>query len=153
MKLTQDGHSVAVLSGDLSVEQRLAVLDRFRAGLEKVLITTNVLSRGIDVEQVTIVVNFDLPMDQAGEADCETYLHRIGRTGRFGKRKNERKTNSKQRFFTNFSSIFPGKCGIAINLVDSERSMAICRTIEQHFEKKIYLLDAEDSDEIEKIGS
>lgn len=83
-KLTKDGHSVAVLSGELTVEQRLAVLDRFRAGLEKVLITTNVLSRGIDVEQVTIVVNFDLPVDQSGEADCETYLHRIGRTGRFG---------------------------------------------------------------------
>lgn len=92
--------------GELSVEQRLAVLDRFRAGLEKVLITTNVLSRGefdvqifsfhkcinhvlvcagIDIEQVTIVVNFDLPVDTSGEADCETYLHRIGRTGRFGK--------------------------------------------------------------------
>ena len=39
---------------------------------------------GIDVEQVTIVVNFDLPMDAKGNADCETYLHRIGRTGRFG---------------------------------------------------------------------
>ncbi|GBP97278.1 DEAD-box helicase Dbp80 [Eumeta japonica] len=45
-KLSSDGHSVAVLSGDLTVEQRLTVLDRFRMGLEKVLITTNVLSRG-----------------------------------------------------------------------------------------------------------
>ncbi|XP_055629576.1 DEAD-box helicase Dbp80 [Toxorhynchites rutilus septentrionalis] len=128
-KMSTDDHSVAVISGDLTVEQRLAVLDRFRAGLEKVLITTNVLSRGIDVEQVTIVVNFDLPMDQHGRADCETYLHRIGRTGRFGKN------------------------GIAINLVDSDRSMQICRTIENHFQKKIQLLDAENSDEIEKIGS
>ncbi|EDS39992.1 DEAD-box helicase Dbp80 [Culex quinquefasciatus] len=128
-KMSQDGHSVAVLSGDLTVEQRLMVLDRFRAGMEKVLITTNVLSRGIDVEQVTIVVNFDLPTDQQGRADCETYLHRIGRTGRFGKN------------------------GIAINLVDSDRSMAICRAIESHFKKRIHLLDAENSDEIEKIGS
>ncbi|XP_053687392.1 DEAD-box helicase Dbp80 [Sabethes cyaneus] len=128
-KMSADGHSVAVLSGDLTVEQRLAVLDRFRAGLEKVLITTNVLSRGIDVEQVTIVVNFDLPMDQQGRADCETYLHRIGRTGRFGKN------------------------GIAINLVDSDRSMQLCRSIETHFKKRIQLLDAENSDEIEKIGS
>lgn len=128
-KMSSDGHSVAVLSGDLTVEQRLAVLDRFRAGLEKVLITTNVLSRGIDVEQVTIVVNFDLPMDGNGKADCETYLHRIGRTGRFGKN------------------------GIAINLVDTEKSMNICRTIENHFQKKINLLDAENSDEIEKIGT
>lgn len=84
---------------------------------------------GIDVEQVTIVVNFDLPMDQNGDADCETYLHRIGRTGRFGKN------------------------GIAINLIDNEKSMDICRKIEQHFQKKIQLLDAEDADEIEKINA
>ena len=59
------------------------VLDRFRDGKEKILITTNVMSRGIDVEQVTIVVNYDLPVDLNGRADCETYLHRIGRTGRW----------------------------------------------------------------------
>lgn len=126
-KLSADGHAVAVLSGDLTVEQRLAVLDRFRGGLEKVLITTNVLSRGIDVEQVTIVVNFDLPVDLEGRADCETYLHRIGRTGRFG------------------------KSGLAINLVDSERAMALCQDIEAHFGKKIAQLDAENCDEIEQI--
>lgn len=44
--MTKDGHAVALLSGDLTVEQRIAVLDRFREGKEKVLITTNVLSRG-----------------------------------------------------------------------------------------------------------
>lgn len=44
--MTKDGHAVAVLSGELTVEQRISVLDRFRAGLEKVLITTNVLARG-----------------------------------------------------------------------------------------------------------
>ncbi|XP_058820835.1 DEAD-box helicase Dbp80-like [Topomyia yanbarensis] len=80
--MSQDGHSVAVLSGDLTVEERLAVSDRFQAGLEKLLIIMNVLSRGNDVEQVTIIVNFDLPMDQQGRAECETYLHRIRRTGR-----------------------------------------------------------------------
>ncbi|KAJ8951900.1 hypothetical protein NQ318_019879 [Aromia moschata] len=128
-KMSKDGHAVAVLSGDLTVEQRINVLDRFRQGQEKVLITTNVLSRGIDVEQVTIVVNFDLPVDVHGKADCETYLHRIGRTGRFGKR------------------------GIAINLVDSEQSVAILKTIERHFNKKIHFLNADDSDEIEKIGN
>lgn len=121
--------SVGVLSGDLTVEQRLAVLDRFREGHQKLLITTNVLSRGIDIDQVNVVVNFDLPINQAGEADYETYLHRIGRTGRFGKH------------------------GIAINLVDSEQSMRICQDIERHFGKRIQLLDAENSDEIEKIGT
>ena len=51
-KMRADGHSVALLSGELSVEERIQVLDRFRDGLEKILITTNVLSRGIDIEQV-----------------------------------------------------------------------------------------------------
>jgi hypothetical protein len=46
-----------------------------------------------------------------------------------------------------------GKNGIAINLVDSEKSMQLCKSIEKHFDKKIVLLDAENSDEIEKIGS
>ncbi|XP_070072443.1 DEAD-box helicase Dbp80 isoform X2 [Drosophila takahashii] len=128
-KMTSDGHSVAVLSGDLTVEQRLAVLDRFRSGLEKVLITTNVLSRGIDIEQVTIVVNFDLPVDVRGNADCETYLHRIGRTGRFG------------------------KSGIAINLITDEKSMTVCSDIEKHFKKKIEILNTDSADDIEKIGS
>ena len=62
---------MALLSGELTIDQRILVLDRFRDGLEKILITTNVLSRGIDIEQVTIVVNFDLPVDVNGQADCE----------------------------------------------------------------------------------
>ena len=70
-KMTGEGHAVALLSGELSIDQRVQVLDRFRDGLEKILITTNVLSRGIDIEQVTIVVNFDLPVDVNGEADCK----------------------------------------------------------------------------------
>lgn len=126
-ELKEDGHALSLLSGDLGPDERIMVLDRYRQGLEKILITTNVLSRGIDVEQVTIVVNFDLPMDQNGQADCETYLHRIGRTGRFGKR------------------------GLAINLVDSPKSMAILKEIEKHFGKDIIKLDAEDTEEIEKI--
>ena len=127
-KMRADGHMVALLSGDLTVEQRLNVLNRFREGHAKVLITTNVLSRGIDIEQVTIVVNFDLPVDANNRADCETYLHRIGRTGRFGKN------------------------GLAINLVDSPMSMTVLKEIEQHFSKNIDKLDAEDVDEIEKLN-
>lgn len=50
--MTGEGHSVALLSGELTVEQRLAVLNRFRDAKEKLLITTNVCARGIDVEQV-----------------------------------------------------------------------------------------------------
>lgn len=66
---------------------------------------------GIDVEQVTIVVNYDLPTTTDGQPDFETYLHRIGRTGRFG------------------------KAGIAINFVDSNWSKNVLEQIESHFGK------------------
>uniref|UniRef100_A0A1A9WF90 RNA helicase n=1 Tax=Glossina brevipalpis TaxID=37001 RepID=A0A1A9WF90_9MUSC len=127
-RMTLDGHAVALLSGDLSVDERLEMLDRFRMGLEMVLITTNVLSRGIDVEQVTLVVNFDLPMTTTGEVDCETYLHRIGRAGRFGRN------------------------GIAINLIDCDKAMVHCRAIECHFKRNIKELIVDDTEEIAKIG-
>ncbi|XP_051518806.1 ATP-dependent RNA helicase DDX19A [Myxocyprinus asiaticus] len=128
-QMSKEGHQVALLSGEMVVEQRAAVIERFREGKEKVLITTNVCARGIDVEQVSVVINFDLPLDKDNNPDNETYLHRIGRTGRFGKR------------------------GLAINMVDSQRSMEILKTIERHFNKKILRLDTDDLDEIEKISN
>ncbi|KAJ8016922.1 hypothetical protein DPEC_G00012390 [Dallia pectoralis] len=128
-ELIKEGHVVALLSGEMTVEQRAAVIERFREGKEKVLVTTNVCSRGIDVEQVSVVINFDLPMDKDGNADNETYLHRIGRTGRFGKR------------------------GLAVNMIDSQHSMDILNQIQEHFNKKIYKLDTDDLDEIEKISN
>uniref|UniRef100_A0A8C3UMA0 RNA helicase n=1 Tax=Catharus ustulatus TaxID=91951 RepID=A0A8C3UMA0_CATUS len=85
-KMSQDGHQVAILTAELTVVQRASVIQRFREGKEKVLIATNVCARGIDVQQVTTVVNFGLPVDLDGEPDYETYLHRIGRAGRFGHR-------------------------------------------------------------------
>ncbi|ELK36180.1 ATP-dependent RNA helicase DDX19B [Myotis davidii] len=84
-ELSREGHQVALLSGEMMVEQRAAVIERFREGKEKVLVTTNVCARGIDVEQVSVVINFDLPVDKDGTPDDETYLHWIGHTGRFGK--------------------------------------------------------------------
>lgn len=126
--MAKAGHAVALLSGELEIDQRISIINRFREGKEKVLITTNVLARGIDVEQVTMVVNFDMPVDMNGRPDCETYLHRIGRTGRFG------------------------KSGVAINMVDSQRSMDVLKQIEAHFRRPILKLDAEDIDEIEKLN-
>ncbi|KAG9339262.1 hypothetical protein JZ751_023959 [Albula glossodonta] len=128
-ELSREGHQVALLSGEMMVEQRAAVIDRFRDGKEKVLVTTNVCARGIDVEQVSVVINFDLPVDKDGNPDNETYLHRIGRTGRFGKR------------------------GLAVNMVDSKHSMNILNRIQEHFNKKIERLDTDDLDEIEKIAN
>ena len=55
--LTKEGHAVALLSGELEIDQRINILNRFREGKEKILITTNVLSRGIDVEQVTLLLS------------------------------------------------------------------------------------------------
>lgn len=85
-------------------------------------------------------------MDAKGNADCETYLHRIGRTGRFGKQKSVLITYKN-------NILFAGKNGIAINLVDSDKAMVICRTIENHFKKTIKELNADNSEEIEKIGT
>ena len=61
-KMHAEGYVVALLSGELDVASRAKILKRFRDGKERVLVTTNVCARGIDVEQVTLVVNFDLPM-------------------------------------------------------------------------------------------
>ena len=63
----------------------------FLAGKYRILLTTNLLSRGIDMRKVTLVINFELPLKifedksiKGREVDLETYLHRVGRTGRFG---------------------------------------------------------------------
>jgi len=60
--------------------EREKVMATFRSGSSRVLITTDLLSRGIDVQHVSIVINFDLP------ANRESYLHRIGRSGRYGRK-------------------------------------------------------------------
>jgi len=83
--MQDEGYTVSCLHGDLLPEERDRVMDEFRKGSAKVLIATNVLSRGIDVLQVSLVINFDLPTDEYQGPDLETYLHRIGRTGRFGR--------------------------------------------------------------------
>jgi len=124
-KMKEERYIVALLSGDLESVERAQVLKRFKSGKERWLVTTNVCSRGIDIEQMSLVVNFDLPVSFAGRADCETYLHRIGRTGRFG------------------------KSGVAINFVTTENDMRILHDIETHFNKKIICLnDTEDYDEM-----
>lgn len=82
-----DGHKVSALHAAFDGNERDDLLNKFRNGENKVLITTNVLARGIDVSSVSMVINYDIPMKGRGdtEPDTETYLHRIGRTGRFGR--------------------------------------------------------------------
>ncbi|MDD5556126.1 MAG: DEAD/DEAH box helicase [bacterium] len=77
-RLGRYGIHCGLLSGDVPQERRLRILDRFRTGETRVLVATDVAARGIHVEAVSHVVNYDMPMDP------EDYVHRIGRTGRAG---------------------------------------------------------------------
>ena len=61
-------------------EERKIIMAEFRSGSSRVLITTDLLARGIDVQQVSLVINFDIPTKR------ENYIHRIGRSGRFGRK-------------------------------------------------------------------
>merc|ERR1719401_2610040 len=110
-----EGHAVSLICGtqksgpeQIDVAYRDRIMDEFRTGVTKVLIATDVLARGIDVPAVTLVVNFELPVSYNQEPDYETYIHRIGRTGRFGLR------------------------GVAVNLVTS-RERHLLEDIQQHY--------------------
>lgn len=92
LRMIEDKHSVELLSSELSVEQRAAVINRFREGKFRVLVVTNVCARGIDIDDISLVLNFDFPViyDEGqhcftDKPDYDTYIHRIGRAGRFGR--------------------------------------------------------------------
>lgn len=78
-KLMQDGYNADALHGDLSQAQRDNVMDRFRRGSLQILVATDVAARGLDVSDLTHVINYNLP------DELEVYIHRSGRTGRAGK--------------------------------------------------------------------
>merc|ERR1719383_334765 len=83
-QLTSDMHerdfTVSAMHGDMDQKDRDLIMREFRSGSSRVLITTDLLARGIDVQQVSLVINFDLPTNR------ENYIHRIGRGGRFGRK-------------------------------------------------------------------
>ncbi|CAK6981694.1 eukaryotic translation initiation factor 4A1A [Scomber scombrus] len=72
--------TVSALHGDMDQKERDLIMREFRSGSSRVLITTDLLARGIDVQQVSLVINYDLPTNR------ENYIHRIGRGGRFGRK-------------------------------------------------------------------
>lgn len=72
--------TVSAMHGDMDQRERDLIMRQFRTGSSRVLITTDLLARGIDVQQVSLVINYDLPSNR------ENYIHRIGRGGRFGRR-------------------------------------------------------------------
>eukprot|EP00914_Ancora_sagittata_P021715 GHVO01043091.1.p1 GENE.GHVO01043091.1~~GHVO01043091.1.p1 ORF type:complete len:394 (+),score=75.65 GHVO01043091.1:25-1206(+) len=98
--------TVSRMHGDMSQKDRELIMKEFRSGSSRVLITTDLLARGIDVQQVSLVINYDLP------AITENYLHRIGRSGRFGRK------------------------GVAVNFVTSADTEHL-KSIENHYSTQI----------------
>ena len=78
--MKEDGFAVSKIHGDMPQEERDLALAEFRMGASRVLLSTDVLAKGIDVQSVGVVVNYNLPREK------EFYIHRIGRAGRFGRR-------------------------------------------------------------------
>jgi translation initiation factor 4A len=78
--LRQDGYACSCIHSDLPTNERMNIMQNFRNGETRVLISTDLLARGIDVQQVSLVINYDIPKNP------ENYLHRIGRSGRFGRK-------------------------------------------------------------------
>jgi len=78
--MTQDSFAVSKLHGSMDKEQRKEAYENFKNGKTRILISSNVTARGIDIQQVSTVINFDLPKS------VHTYLHRIGRSGRWGRK-------------------------------------------------------------------
>ncbi|CAN2059301.1 unnamed protein product [Malus fusca] len=105
-KMRSNNFTVSAMHGDMPQKERDAIMAEFRGGNTRVLITTDVWARGLDVQQVSLVINYDLPNNR------ELYIHRIGRSGRFGRK------------------------GVAINFVKSD-DIKILRDIEQYYSTQI----------------
>lgn len=105
-KMREANFTVSSMHGDMPQKERDNIMKEFRSGHSRVLITTDVWARGIDVQQVSLVINYDLPNNR------ELYIHRIGRSGRFGRK------------------------GVAINFVKSD-DIRILRDIEQYYSTQI----------------
>lgn len=78
--LTSKNYTVASIHSDMTQEERSRIVKEFRNGESRILISTDLLSRGIDVQQVSVVINYDVP------SSIDNYIHRIGRSGRFGRK-------------------------------------------------------------------
>ena len=79
-KMQEQDHAVSCIHGEMEQKERDIIMREFRSGSARVLVTTDLLARGIDVQQVSLVINYDLPTNR------ENYIHRIGRGGRFGRK-------------------------------------------------------------------
>ena len=105
-QLSSHGFTLEYIHGEMDVHERKKRMEDFRSGSTRVLISTDLLARGIDVQQVSLVINYDLPVQR------ENYIHRIGRSGRYGKK------------------------GVAINLVCGNELQSM-KEIEEHYSTSI----------------
>lgn len=80
--LAQQGFTISVIHGSLSTEERNNIMLQFKSGKTRILISTDLLSRGIDIQQISVVINYELPDRER----MDSYIHRIGRSGRFGRK-------------------------------------------------------------------
>ncbi|GMI44439.1 hypothetical protein TrCOL_g5599 [Triparma columacea] len=110
-KMKEQNFTVAAMHGSLKQEERDGVMEDFRSGSSRVLIATDLWGRGIDVQQVSLVISYDLPTNR------ELYIHRIGRSGRFGRK------------------------GVAINFVKADETKTLTE-LEQHYNTQIAELPA-----------
>lgn len=153
-KMTSEGHKVDSLHGKLDTAERDRTIDAFRDGKSKVLIATNVIARGIDIMQVTLVVNYDMPVTSKGEPDAETYLHRIGES----LKQHSRPRQDRERIFLttsllSFSSGRTGRFGrkgVSINFVHDRASWQLMNGVEQALQCEILRVQTEDIEEMEK---
>ncbi|KAF6151209.1 hypothetical protein GIB67_037417 [Kingdonia uniflora] len=123
--LAKEGWVCTNIHGAIDKEFRDKIVKEFKEGLTKVLITTDLLSRGFDQSQVNLVVNYDLPVKHGsyGEPDYEVYMHRCGRAGRFGRK------------------------GAVFNLLLTERDSNVMDKIQNHFSQQVAEVPNWDSDE------
>jgi ATP-dependent RNA helicase DDX19/DBP5 len=85
--MKNQGYKVSIIFGDMGKEERDEYMDKFRKREINFVLTTNLLARGIDIPEIEVVINFDVPRVNVNgviKPDPENYLHRIGRAGRFG---------------------------------------------------------------------
>mmetsp|Transcript_42502 Transcript_42502/g.51592 ORF Transcript_42502/g.51592 Transcript_42502/m.51592 type:complete len:496 (-) Transcript_42502:181-1668(-) len=120
--LKDAGWTCSTIHGDMQHADRDQVITEFCDGVTKIMIATNVLSRGFDNRTVTLVVNYDMPTTRDNEPDHECYLHRIGRSGRFGSK------------------------GAAFNLVYGRSEERILDSIMKHYKRDIAPVQYDDED-------
>ena len=108
-KMVGEGFPLSFIHGEMDPEERTRRMRDFRSGSVRIMISTDLLARGIDIQQISLVINYELPVQR------ENYIHRIGRSGRFGRK------------------------GVAINLISKDEE-GFLKDIETHYSTKISAL-------------